>query len=206
MPQYTRSPSLIESRIGRNPLKQLERWLDAARKAGMKEPTAMTLATVGRGGRPSARMVLFKGLHRGRLTFYTNFESRKGSELSGNPRVALVFWWDKLERQLRVEGRVSRLPAAVAERYFHSRPRASQLGAITSRQSRTVANRAALEARLAANTALLDGKPVPLPDFWGGFAVTPDCFEFWQGQRGRLHDRLLFKRRGRAWKLSRLEP
>lgn len=206
MPQYTRNPPLNESQVDRNPLRQFERWLAVAKKAGLKEPTAMTLATTDRRGRPSARMVLFKGLHRGRLTFFTNFESRKGRELAGNPRVALVFWWDKLERQVRVEGRVQRLPPAVADRYFHSRPRDSQLGAVVSRQSRPVSSRAALDARLAEFADKIGDKRVPLPAHWGGYAITPDAFEFWQGRRGRLHDRLEFRRGGRSWKLRRLEP
>lgn len=206
MPQYTRNPPLTEKAIDRNPLRQLQRWLAAAERAGMKEPTAMTLATVDRRGRPSARMVLFKGLHRGRLTFFTNHESRKGRELSGNPRVALVFWWDKLERQVRVEGRVEKLPVAVADRYFHSRPRESQLGALVSHQSRPVASREELEVRFASLARQLSGEEVPLPAFWGGYGVTPDSLEFWQGRRGRLHDRLLFRRSGGTWKLQRLQP
>lgn len=206
MPQYTRNPPLTEAAIDRNPLRQFERWLAAAQRAGLKEPTAMTLATVDRHGRPSARMVLYKGLHRGRLTFFTNLESRKGRELDRNPRVALVFWWDRLERQVRVEGRVQRLPDAVASRYFHSRPRDSQLGAVASRQSRPVASRAELDARFAAVARRLQGAEVPLPAYWGGYAITPDCFEFWQGRRGRLHDRLLFRRGKRAWTLARLQP
>ena len=206
MPQYTRNPPLTEAGIDRNPLRQFERWLASAARAGLKEPTAMTLATVDRRGKPSARMVLFKGLHRNRLTFYTNHESRKGRELSDNPRVALVFWWDKLERQVRVEGRVEKLPKNVAERYFHRRPHDSQVGALASRQSRTVAGRSELDARFAALTRKYAGQTVPLPDFWGGYAVTPESFEFWQGRGGRLHDRLAFRRRGRSWKLVRLEP
>lgn len=212
MAQYTRNPPLTERSIDRNPVRQLERWIEAARRAGMQEPTAMTLATVDRRGQPSARMVLFKGMNRARLTFFTNFDSRKGRELSANPRVALVFWWDKLERQVRVEGRVERLPASAAAKYFHSRLRESQIGAVVSRQSQIVASREELDARFDALVHRLGGRPVPLPDYWGGYAVTPERMEFWQGRRGRLHDRLLFTRRrtgkgqAGAWKLCRLEP
>lgn len=206
MPQYTRNPPLLEQDLGPDPLAQLERWLAEAAQAGLFEPTAMTLATVGRDGRPSARIVLYKGSHDGGLTFYTNYGSRKGTELPAGAPAALVFWWDKLERQVRVEGRVDRLPRALSERYFHARPRLSQLSAYTSRQSRVVADRATLERRLADNERRFDGQPVPLPDDWGGYALRPEAFEFWQGQAGRLHDRLVYRRAEGNWRLERLEP
>ncbi len=166
----------------------------------------MMLATVAADGKASARVVLFKGLHERKLTFYTNYESRKGSELARNPHVALVFWWDKLERQLRVEGRVEKLPREFSERYFHSRPRLSQLAAYTSRQSRAVVTRAELDTRLQQNEKRFDGKEIPLPESWGGYAVTPGYFEFWQGRRGRLHDRLVYQPAGEVWRIERLEP
>lgn len=166
----------------------------------------MTLATVDPRGRPSARLVLFKGFHRKGPTFYTNYESRKGRDLARNPRAALVFWWDRLERSVRIEGRVEKLPRAMSNLYFHARPRESQLGAFTSRQSRTVATRGELDQRLAANAQRLAGREVPLPASWGGYVLRPDCYEFWQGRRGRLHDRLVFRRSRRGWKIVRLEP
>ena len=135
MPQYTRNPPLLEQDLAAEPLAQLERWLADAAQAGLMEPSAMTLATVGPDGRPSARIVLYKGAHDGGLTFYTNYGSRKGRELPPGAPAALVFWWDRLERQVRVEGRVDKLPRALSDRYFHARPRLSQLGAYTSRQS-----------------------------------------------------------------------
>ena len=141
MPQYTRNPPLLESDLAADPLAQLAAWLEAAQAAGLFEPTAMTLATVGSDGRPSARIVLYKGPHEGGLTFYTNYGSRKAAELPDGAPAALVFWWDKLERSVRVEGHVRKVPRALSEQYFHSRPRLSQLSAHASRQSRVaVAN------------------------------------------------------------------
>ena len=201
-----REPALHESDALADPLEQLERWLEDARAAGMVEPTAMTLATATPGGAPSARMVLFKGAYAGGLTFYTNYESRKGAELATNPRVALVFWWDRLERSVRVEGKVQKLPHAISETYFHQRPRVSQLSAAVSRQSRPVADRATLEKRYAKLEADLGGAPVPLPENWGGYLVEPERFEFWQGRSGRLHDRLVYAPSGKGWRIERLEP
>ena len=206
MAQYTRNPPLTESELLAQPLAQFEQWLQAAVDIGMQEPTAMTLATVDAEGRPSARVVLFKGIEDGGLCFYTNYEGRKGRELEQNPHVALVFWWDRLERQVRIEGRVDKLPSAISQEYFHSRPRASQLGALASRQSRVVASRDELEQRLAAATREHEGREVPLPPFWGGYRVEPQMLEFWQGRRDRLHDRLVYRRDGEGWRIERLEP
>lgn len=188
-----------------DPLAQLQRWLDQAQAAGMLEPTAMTLATAAR-DRPSARVVLFKGFYEGGLTFYTHYEGRKGHELAQNANVAAVFWWDRLERQVRIEGSVQKLPAAMSEEYFHSRPRASQLGALTSRQSAVVASRAELDARLEENTRRHAGQPVPHPAFWGGYRIEPRLLEFWQGRRDRLHDRLQYRLEVSGWRIERLEP
>lgn len=206
MPQYTRNPPLLESDLAADPLAQLTAWLAAAQGAGLLEPTAMTLATVGADGRPSARIVLYKGPHEGGLTFYTNYASRKGAELPDGAPAALVFWWDRLERSVRVEGRVGKLPRVLSERYFHSRPRLSQLSAHVSRQSRVAASREDLERRLAEAERRFEGQAVPLPDDWGGYVLAPECFEFWQGQVGRLHDRLVYRREGQRWRIERLEP
>jgi pyridoxamine 5'-phosphate oxidase len=206
MSQYTRQPPLEEAALDADPLAQLARWLKDAQGAGMIEPTAMTLATATKDGTPSARIVLFKGQHDGGLSFYTNYESRKGGELAANARAALVFWWDKLERSVRVEGVVEKLPRAMAEEYARSRPRGSQLSALTSRQSRVVASRAELEKRLAENEAGLGGAEVPVPANWGGYLLRPRMFEFWQGRRDRLHDRLVYRAAGGKWRVERLEP
>lgn len=206
MPQYERSGPLDETALAADPLAQLALWLKDAEAAGMIEPTAMTLATATKDGQPSARIVLYKGAHDGGLTFYTNYESRKGGELAGNNRAALVFWWDKLERSVRVEGRVEKLPRSMSESYARSRPRGSQLGALTSRQSRVVASRAELERRLAENEAKLGGQEVPVPANWGGYLLRPAMFEFWQGRRDRLHDRLVYRADRAGWRVERLEP
>lgn len=205
-PQYERSSPLDEAGLAPEPMAQLARWLKDAEAAGMIEPTAMTLATATPDGQPSARIVLYKGPHDGGLTFYTNYESRKGGELGANDRAALVFWWDRLERSVRVEGRVEKLPRAMSERYARSRPRGSQLGALTSRQSRVVASRAELERRLAQHEAQLGGQEVPVPANWGGYLLRPAVFEFWQGRRDRLHDRLVYRAEGAGWRVERLEP
>jgi pyridoxamine 5'-phosphate oxidase len=206
MGQYTSQGPLEEAAVDADPMAQLARWLKDAEAAGMIEPSAMTLATATPDGQPSARIVLYKGPHEGGLTFYTNYESRKGGELAANSRAALVFWWDKLERSVRVEGRVAKLPRAMSETYARSRPRGSQLGALTSRQSRVVASRRELERRLAENEAKLGGQEVPVPANWGGYLLRPAMFEFWQGRRDRLHDRLVYRAEGAGWRVERLEP
>ena len=206
MPDYKLNKPLLENSLAADPLAQLAAWLEAARAANLIEPTAMTLATVGADGRPSARIVLYKGPHEGGLTFFTNYESRKARELARGAPAALVFWWDKLERQVRVEGRVYKVSREMSEKYFHGRPRQSQLSAYTSRQSAVVASRKELEKRLAQNEKQIGKGEVPLPDHWGGYVLKPESFEFWQGQPGRLHDRLVYRREDRGWKIERLEP
>jgi pyridoxamine 5'-phosphate oxidase len=206
MPQDRHDTPLHEGAVLPDPFAQLERWLSEAQAAGLIEPTAMTLATAAPDGQPSARMVLFKGVHDGGLTFYTNYESRKGGELAANARAALVFWWDKLERSVRVEGGVEKLPRGMSGAYFHSRPRISQISAAVSRQSEIVRDRAALETRYAELEKTLGGAEVPVPDHWGGFLVRPLRFEFWQGRRGRLHDHLVYKPASGGWRIQRLEP
>lgn len=206
MPQYTKHPALSERDLAKDPLVQLARWLKDAQDAGLFEPTAMTLATADAQGRPSARMVLFKGLHDGGLTFYTNYASRKGAELAKNPYAALVFWWDKLERSVRIEGKVEKLPRTMGEQYFHSRPLISQVASYTSRQSQPVASREELDARFRENEKRFLKKEVPLPETWGGYLLRPETIEFWQGQPGRLHDRIVYRYGAGAWTKERLEP
>lgn len=206
MAQYTKNPPLVEADVLRDPLAQFAAWLADAEAIGMIEPTAMTLATVDANGRPSARVVLMRGMQDGALQFYTNYDSRKAAALAANPFAAATFWWDQLERSVRFEGRIEKLSVATSTEYFHTRPRGSQIGAWTSRQSKVIASRAALEAALAENEQRFGEGEIPLPPFWGGYALTPDRIEFWQGRDNRLHDRLRFSQRGGAWVIDRLEP
>ena len=167
----------------------------------------MTLATATPDGRPSARMVLLKGVDARGFAFFTNYESRKGAELAANPRAALVFFWVQLERQVRVEGRVERLSAEESDAYFASRPEGSQLGAWASQQSAVLPDRGPLEARYEELRAQYEGQEVPRPTFWGGFRVVPETVEFWQGRVNRLHDRLRYRRQDDgSWVIERLSP
>lgn len=204
--QYTRNSPLSEVDMQPDPLAQLELWLQDAREARMIEPGAMALATATPDGQPSVRVVLYKGLEDGGLSFYTSYEGRKGQELAANPQAAATFWWDRLERQVRVEGRVDRLPREKSRAYFQSRLRESQLAAMTSRQSRVVASREELDRRWEENAQRLAGQDVPYPEFWGGYRLLPERIEFWQGRLGRLHDRLRYSRHPDGWRVERLEP
>lgn len=204
--QYTRNPPLDAGALAADPLDQFRLWLASARDIGMLEPGAFALATAGADGQPSARIVLLKGFHDGGLCFYTRHDGRKGRELETHPLAAATFWWDRLERQVRFEGTVQRLPREIVRAYFESRPRESQLGAMTSRQSAVVATREELDARYADNAARYENQPVPLPEEWGGYVLRPTAVEFWQGRLGRLHDRLRYRRERGAWIVERLEP
>lgn len=205
--QYTRNPPLDRDALLADPMQQLEAWLADAVAAGQPDPTAMTLATCDADGAPSARIVLFKGLHDGGPTFYTNYRSRKGAALANEPRVALVFWWDRLERQLRIEGDATPLPREVSAAYFATRPRESQLSAHASRQSQPVASRAELDARMdEMRRRFGDDDPIPCPAFWGGYRVEPSYVEVWQGRGARAHDRFRYQREGSTWRIDRLEP
>lgn len=166
----------------------------------------MNLATVNAQGKPRNRMVLFKGYIDGGLSFFTDYQGDKGREIIERPDIALTFWWDILERQVRVEGVARKLDRERSEQYFRSRPRISQLSAYTSHQSQVVDSRPTLEARYADNASAFEGQDIPFPGRWGGFVVEPSLFEFWQGRRGRLHDRLRYRRLGQAWSIDRLEP
>ncbi len=189
-----------------DPLRQLERWLVDALEAAMLEPNAMTLATVDADGRPSARVVLLKGIAEGGLEFFTNYGSRKAVELAGDPHAAACFWWDRLERQVRVEGTVTRLSEGASRAYFARRPYGSQLAAWASRQSRPLQSREELERRVAEARERFAEGPVPLPPHWGGFLLRPERVEFWQGREDRLHDRFMYRRAADGWQVERLYP
>jgi pyridoxamine 5'-phosphate oxidase len=181
-------------------------WLDQALAAGLHEPTAMTLATCTPDGRPSARIVLLKGFDERGFSFFSNYDSRKGRELTANPRAALVFYWGELERQVRVEGTVERVGEAESDAYHATRPRGSQLGAWTSWQSEVIAGRGILERRLEEIVARFGDGPVSRPPHWGGYRLVPDAIEFWQGRPSRLHDRLRYRLVNGAWARERLSP
>ena len=203
--EYTRA-GLAEADVAPDPVEQFRRWFDVALAAGLHEPNAMTVATATRDGRPSARVVLLKGFEERGFVFYTNYEGRKGRELEENPRAALLFYWGELERQVRVEGAVSRVSEEEADAYYASRPRGSRLGAWASEQSRVVGGREVLEGRIGDLEAEYEGREVPRPPFWGGYRVGPEVVEFWQGRENRLHDRLVYRRQGAGWEIRRLQP
>ena len=196
---------LDESDVDADPFKQFHAWLRESLAAEVPEPTAMTLATVDDEGSPSARIMLLKALDERGFVFYTNYESRKGRELSSRPRAALTFFWKELERQVRIEGSVEKVSAAESDEYFASRPLGSRIGAWASTQSATIASRPWLEARVKAAEAQYGDNP-PRPPHWGGYRVLPDWLEFWQGRQSRLHDRIAYTREAGGWKISRLSP
>jgi pyridoxamine 5'-phosphate oxidase len=207
----TRVPSLdrplCRHDLADDPFQQFAAWFAEAERAGIRYPNAMALATATPDGVPSVRMVLLRGVDERGFVFYTNYESQKGKELALNPRAALLFYWDALERQVRVSGLVERVSSAESDAYFASRPYGSQLSAWASQQSQPIDSRAALEERHAALAQAFPEGAVPRPPFWGGFRVVPDTFEFWQGRRDRLHDRFRYRRQADGhWQIERLQP
>ena len=197
---------LTEENINKNPFKQFEIWFEEAKKIGLKDPNAMNVASATKSGIPSSRMVLLKAYSEEGFIFYTNYTSRKSGEILDNPIVALNFFWDALERQIRIEGEIKKVEKEVSDAYFNSRSRLSQLGAHASNQSQIIENYEELTDKLNSFDEKYKDTDIPSPDHWGGFIVIPSSIEFWQGHDGRLHDRLKFEKENDNWLMKRLSP
>lgn len=204
--QDYRAAELTEKDADKNPIKQFEKWFNAALEAQLYEPNVMTLATADKSGKPNARIVLLKGFDEQGFSFYTNYLSTKGKELKKNPQACLVFFWAELERQVRIEGKVEKLDKEASEKYFHSRPQGSQIGAIVSPQSQIISNRTGLETKVEELTSFYKDKTIPKPAHWGGYIVKPTSIEFWQGRTSRLHDRIKYDLVNGKWQMNRLAP
>lgn len=189
-----------------NPFKQFENWFEDAMKAEIEEATAVALSTCAKEGKPSSRIVLLKGVDEKGFIFFTNYYGKKSKELEENPNASMLFFYKELHRQIRIEGTVERTTKEESENYFHSRPRESQIAAWTSQQSKEISGREHLEELFNKYSSEFEGKEIPLPNFWGGFRLIPDYFEFWQGRENRLHDRIRYQLKEKKWALSRIAP
>jgi pyridoxamine 5'-phosphate oxidase len=203
--EYARA-RLDEKDVSPDPVAEFARWFAEAQTAEVDEPNAMVLATATADGHPSARVVLLKGFDEWGFVFFTDYRSRKGAELDANPRAALVLYWGEVERQVRIEGTVTRTTQEESDLYYRSRPMGSRLGAWVSHQSRPIASRDVLEAGLREIERRFAGTDVPLPPHWGGYRVRPELFEFWQGRESRLHDRIRYIREAERWRIERISP
>ena len=201
-----RAGELRRADLDPDPLVQFRRWYDEAAAAGVRAPEAMALATSTSDGAPSLRMVLLKGADERGFAFYTGYVSRKASELDSNPRAALLFYWDPLGRQVRIEGTVERVAENESDAYFATRPRGAQLAATASKQSSVLANRDEIDSRVAELDHDYTAREVPRPEHWGGYRLVPDIYEFWQHREDRLHDRLRYRRADGSWAIERLSP
>ena len=202
--QYSKS-TLSASSVSKDPFKQFEKWFQDVLKSGFLEPNAMTLATATKAGKPSARIVLLKGIHDNGFVFYTNYKSKKGKEIEENPYGSLLFYWDKLERQIRIEGTIEKVSQKESEEYFNTRPYKSRVGAWASKQSSVIESRSAIVKEFLKYMMKFKNH-VPLPDVWGGYRLIPDSFQFWQGRPNRLHDRVRYIKNKSGWKIERLAP
>lgn len=202
---YTKG-GLEEHQIPDSPFILFNEWFLQAGKLGVLEPNAMVISTVSADNKPSSRVVLLKGIEDGGFIFYTNYESRKGKELEHNPYISVLFFWPEAERQIRIEGKVSKISTETSKAYFVSRPRESQLGAWASAQSSIIQGRHSIEESYQQCLAQYEGKEIPLPDFWGGYIIHPSSFEFWQGRPSRLHDRMKYNKQQDSWHIVRLSP
>lgn len=203
--EYTKN-GLSEDEVADHPLEQFQNWFDAALESGLPEPNAMHLSTVGEDYQPSSRIVLLKELDDKGFVFYTNYHGKKGRDLAVNPFASLTFFWVDLERQVRIEGKVTKVSAEESDEYFAVRPRGSQIGAWVSHQSEIIPSRDVLEQKQKEYEKQFADKKVPRPPHWGGYRLIPDCVEFWQGRPSRLHDRLVYDLQDGRWTVSRLAP
>ncbi len=202
---YTQN-GLLEKDVNKNPIEQFRNWFTEATISKIIEPNAMTLATSDKSGLASARIVLLKSFDEKGFIFFTNYQSRKGKEIAETKKGTLLFFWDILERQIRIEGKIKKIPAKDSETYFHTRPFESQIGAIASNQSFVLKSRKELEKKYADLLEKYKGQIVPMPKHWGGYILEPSKIEFWQGRASRLHDRILYTKKSKTWKMDRLSP
>jgi len=204
--QDYRSATLAEADVDKNPVVQFGKWFKEALDAQLYEPNVMTLATADRSGKPTARILLLKGFTDEGFVFYTNYASKKGQQLDENPQAAMVFFWAELERQVRIEGTISKVTEEESNAYFHSRPAGSQIGAMASPQSSVIPDREILEERVQELTVAYAEKEIPRPEHWGGYILAPSHIEFWQGRPSRLHDRITYTNENGVWTINRLAP